>query len=154
MLKEMLKNHKEWNKQVQRRDRYVCQCCGEIGVPLNAHHLEEDIYGQFDPDKGITLCNRCHRTEHGRFKGKSTFKEIYCREGKVPSSEELRLISWELLLLAGKLTSERLKVREKESKVQQPREISAQQQRYNDIKDPKLRIQTVLSDMREAGVKC
>lgn len=60
-------DYKDWRKQVFVRDNYTCQCCGNRGLKINAHHIENfsdnadlrtDIYN------GITLCEECHAFKH------------------------------------------------------------------------------------------
>lgn len=62
---------KEWQKEVFKRDKYTCQCCGQYGGVLHAHHLDsfadnKDL--RFDINNGITLCESCHSPNiHGSF---------------------------------------------------------------------------------------
>ena len=61
--------YQEWRKSVFKRDDYTCQCCGSKGGKLNAHHLKSfadypDL--RFDVDNGVTLCESCHKSFHGR----------------------------------------------------------------------------------------
>lgn len=58
---------KSWKKKVFKRDKYTCQCCGNYGGKLNAHHL--DGYNwcttkRVDVANGITLCKKCHEEFH------------------------------------------------------------------------------------------
>ena len=56
-----------WRTEVFERDNYTCQCCGNVGVKLAAHHLDGYhwcIEKRTDIDNGITLCNECHKNFH------------------------------------------------------------------------------------------
>lgn len=55
--------YKRWRKSVYKRDNYTCQCCGEKGGDLNAHHIKNYATNKdlrYDKDNGITLCRECH----------------------------------------------------------------------------------------------
>jgi hypothetical protein len=57
----------KWRKAVYERDKYTCQCCGEIGGNINAHHLNGynwHISGRTDVNNGTTLCENCHNDFH------------------------------------------------------------------------------------------
>ncbi len=59
--------HRRWSQAVLRRDDYTCQCCGERGGRLHAHHLYDfDTYPdkRTDLDNGVCLCEDCHRAFH------------------------------------------------------------------------------------------
>ena len=61
--------YEEWRTAVFERDGYRCAICGEVGGRLNAHHIKPfakypDL--RLDIDKGITLCEKCHREVHRR----------------------------------------------------------------------------------------
>jgi len=54
---------------VIRRDK-VCQVCGDRDGRY-AHHLNHATYfidQRFDPENGITLCERCHSHFHNDYK--------------------------------------------------------------------------------------
>lgn len=60
----------EWKQKIKERDRYTCQCCGEKGGRLVAHHIFN--YSQYkelryDLKNGITLCEKCHIEYHKEF---------------------------------------------------------------------------------------
>lgn len=61
--------YRRWRCEVFARDNYTCQCCGQRGGKLNAHHIKpwaKDIEARYDTDNGITLCELCHKFIHGR----------------------------------------------------------------------------------------
>lgn len=56
-----------WRKDVFSRDDFTCQCCGEKGGTLHAHHL--DNYADHkelrtEISNGVTLCKSCHLEFH------------------------------------------------------------------------------------------
>lgn len=63
--------YQKWRKRVFERDNYTCQLCGKHGGTLNAHHiLEWAKYTEerLNVDNGITLCQKCHRIVHKKWK--------------------------------------------------------------------------------------
>lgn len=68
VLSRQSKEYIHWREQVFKRDRYTCQCCGDIqGGSLNAHHIENfstHKNKRFDLNNGITLCKYCHDFRH------------------------------------------------------------------------------------------
>lgn len=59
--------YRQWSKAVLSRDRYVCQCCGERGDEVEAHHLYSyRHYPEYalDINYGITLMKDHHREFH------------------------------------------------------------------------------------------
>lgn len=56
-----------WRTEVYRRDSFTCQCCGEVGGKLNAHHLEDYANNptlRTELSNGVTLCESCHEMFH------------------------------------------------------------------------------------------
>ena len=65
----------DWRKNVFERDNYTCQCCGQHGGKLNAHHIKnfsDNEQLRYDVDNGITLCFNCHS-----LKSKYGFHRLY-----------------------------------------------------------------------------
>lgn len=76
------KEYKNWRESVFMRDDYTCQCCGEKGTYLEAHHLHP--YSDYpelrtDINNGITLCNKCHSVNL-----KGSFHNIYTQYNNTP----------------------------------------------------------------------
>lgn len=71
---------KQWVKQVYKRDNYTCQCCGERGRKLNAHHLDSYnwcIDKRTDVNNGVTLCENCHNNFHNIYgRGNNTKQQF------------------------------------------------------------------------------
>lgn len=56
-----------WRDNVFNRDNYTCQCCGERGGELQAHHIhawKTHKAKRFDVENGATLCKSCHIEFH------------------------------------------------------------------------------------------
>lgn len=61
------KQYFDWRRKVYEHDDYTCQCCGDRGGRINAHHLRsyaEYPEGRTDIDNGRTLCHDCHKDFH------------------------------------------------------------------------------------------
>lgn len=75
-----IKKYDEFIKQVYERDNYTCQCCGQHGGNLNAHHLNGynwDKENRVNVDNGITLCKDCHSKFHKIYgKGNNTLEQF------------------------------------------------------------------------------
>lgn len=57
----------QWRLKVYEKDNYICQCCGESKVKLNAHHLKSFTRFpevRYDINNGVTLCEKCHKEFH------------------------------------------------------------------------------------------
>lgn len=69
---------KIWRNSVFKRDNYTCDICKNIGVKIQAHHLNGWSYfkdERFNLENGITLCKKCHFDFHkslGGFRNKCT----------------------------------------------------------------------------------
>ena len=60
----------QWTNNVLKRDNYRCQCCGEKGGKLNAHHLDGYnwcVERRVDISNGVTLCKYCHIKFHKEY---------------------------------------------------------------------------------------
>lgn len=71
-----------WRKRVFEKDGYCCQCCGNFGVDLDAHHLDGWDWCQekrLDVSNGISLCRYdCHKDFHSKYgRGKNTRFQYY-----------------------------------------------------------------------------
>jgi 5-methylcytosine-specific restriction endonuclease McrA len=56
-----------WRSAVYERDDYTCQCCGERGGKINAHHIRnyaDNPEVRTSLENGVTLCEGCHGTFH------------------------------------------------------------------------------------------
>ena len=65
--RRLLTENKDWRNKVYTRDNYTCQCCGQKGGKLNAHHLNGHNWNEkYRTSKlnGITLCKKCHNEFH------------------------------------------------------------------------------------------
>lgn len=62
--------YRQWRIQVLKRDSHTCQHCGSLNK-LQAHHIKtfsthESL--RYEVSNGLTLCEKCHRTEHKKIK--------------------------------------------------------------------------------------
>ena len=60
-----------WRKKVLKRDKYICQCCGDsTGGNLIAHHLDGYHWAKekrTDLNNGVALCIECHAGFHATY---------------------------------------------------------------------------------------
>ena len=65
------REHEKLREKVLRRDGWRCQFCGSM-TNLEVHHQQFRSHsGPDHEDNLITLCNSCHRAEHGQNKSAS-----------------------------------------------------------------------------------
>jgi len=61
----------QWQKrrlEIMQIDNFTCQMCGDKESTLNVHHIhysDDRNYWEYDDWELITLCERCHESEHG-----------------------------------------------------------------------------------------
>ena len=71
MLERGSKKYTEWRLKCYKKDNYICQCCGDNNIILNAHHIYNfSNYPElrYEDSNGITLCENCHSIlEEGSF---------------------------------------------------------------------------------------
>jgi hypothetical protein len=70
----------EFRREVFKRDDYTCQCCGNRGGDLVAHHKDGYHWCEkkrLDKNNGVTLCKDCHIDFHTIFGTKNNTKEQY-----------------------------------------------------------------------------
>jgi hypothetical protein len=68
--RKVLAADKEWRRAVFERDAFTCQCCGQWGGRLNAHHLDSYHWNEgwrHVVSNGVTLCTKCHNRFHREF---------------------------------------------------------------------------------------
>lgn len=56
-----------WVTNVYKKDNYTCQCCGQYGGKLNAHHKDGHnwcIERRLDVTNGVVLCEDCYDVFH------------------------------------------------------------------------------------------
>lgn len=75
-----------WRKMVYEKDNYTCQCCGQRGGKLNAHHIKDFaqyVELRYDTSNGITLCENHHDSNI-----KGSFHNTYGTHYKTPEELE------------------------------------------------------------------
>lgn len=78
ILRRSLRKDKAFRTGVYVRDNYTCQCCGERGGEINAHHIfnfADNPEIRTDIDNGITLCIDCHVDFHKQYGKRNTTDE-------------------------------------------------------------------------------
>lgn len=72
--------YREWRIDVYKKDKYTCQCCGQFGHNLNAHHIKNYAGNPAlitEVSNGITLCESCHMSFHKLYgKANNTKKQL------------------------------------------------------------------------------
>jgi len=80
IMKRSYTEYYAWRKDTFERDNYICQCCGQRGGILNAHHLvnySQDIEGRLNLDNSVTLCREEHILFHKTYGYQNNTKEQY-----------------------------------------------------------------------------
>lgn len=75
--------YNQWRKNIFKRDKYTCQCCGSKNgfgktVVLESHHIlnwKNNESKRYDIDNGITLCKECHKNFHSKYGKKNNNKQ-------------------------------------------------------------------------------
>ena len=72
--------NRAWRTVIYKNDDYICQKCSQVGIVLNAHHIESwDINEElrYIEDNGITFCKSCHVEFHKKYGyGKNTKEQL------------------------------------------------------------------------------
>ena len=80
------REYEDWRRAAYEKDDYTCQCCGQHGGRLNAHHIHDFANHKelrFDETNSITLCASCHDSNIP-----GSFHNIYGTHGKTPEELE------------------------------------------------------------------
>lgn len=75
-----IKGYKEWIKRCYQRDNYTCQCCGQRGGKLNAHHKDGYHWCEerrLDDSNSVTLCENCHLEFHANYGRRNNTESQY-----------------------------------------------------------------------------
>lgn len=73
VVRMMVPGYRVWQRRVFKRDKRVCQKCGQVGGRLHAHHIKSWLKHpdlRVDVSNGVTLCLECHLVVHGKGTGK------------------------------------------------------------------------------------
>ena len=79
-LDRHIDGYSEFRTNVYIEDNRTCQCCGQHGGKLNAHHLNGYhwfIEGRLDINNAITLCEDCHKEFHHIYGYRNNTKEQF-----------------------------------------------------------------------------
>lgn len=80
LMKRSYTEYYSWRKDVFKRDDYTCQCCGQRGGKLNAHHLvnySHDVVGRLDLENSATMCKEHHILFHKTYGYQNNTREQY-----------------------------------------------------------------------------
>lgn len=69
-----------WSVKIKKRDKNICQVCGDSKNTMIAHHLNGwnwDINGREDIKNGVTLCEPCHYNFHKQYRYGGNTKEQF-----------------------------------------------------------------------------
>lgn len=78
--RNLIPQNRVFINSVMERDDYTCQVCHSKGGDLAVHHLNGynwDVDNRYNPDNGVTLCERCHREFHTMFGYGNNTKEQF-----------------------------------------------------------------------------
>lgn len=74
------KEYKVWRKKIFEKYNYTCQCCGQQGGDIVAHHLDsfdKNKESRLDIENGIVLCKKHHKEFHHIYGYGNNTKEQY-----------------------------------------------------------------------------
>lgn len=84
---------KEVRFEVRKRQENVCDCCGEVYIPLQTHHRKPECEGGSSEkiENAVGLCNTCHKAiDEETFKRGIRYPQVHTQDRYFPQGNGLR----------------------------------------------------------------